>query len=363
MNRILFALGSSTYPFVTGGMEVFNYYLINALQDSLDIAYLATHKMDIRNATHKKSYNIRPTKYLFPLQLFLNLLFSKKYDKVVFSFSAAHAVIWDLYNKICRILGIKYIVVIHYGDVTPSKNDRIYQRFFKDAETVVAVSEDIKKNYDAKYGTDCKVIFPLVPFTESQFSKNELRKKYNVPQDANTICMVGSIKGMKNPDTIIEALHSFTKEEMEKYKPHVVFAGSGTDLEILKEKTAQCNLSKHITFLGNVPKETVNEIYKLSDLYLIASDFEGTSVSLLEAMFNKMPIITSRAPGIVNTIEEDTECLMFATKDASRLKECILKYLDNPDMPKQYASQAFKHFNRAYNYEDVVKAYVQILNN
>ena len=363
MNKVLFVLGNGTYPNVTGGMEVFNYYLIKALQEDIDVSYLSKYKMDIDNAKHKKSYNIRPTKYFFPLQLLKCLLFHKRVDKVVFSFSAAHAIIWKLYYEICKFIKIRYIAVIHYGDVTPSKSDEFYKKFFHGAETVVAVSEDIKKNYDSKYGINCKVIYPLVPFAEAKPSKESLREKYNIPQDANTICMVGSIKGMKNPNTIIEALHSFSNEEIEKYKPHVVFAGGGTDLEKLKVKTAKYNLSKYITFLGNVPKEYVNEIYKLSDYYMIASDFEGTSVSLLEAMFNKIPIITSRVPGIVNTIKENSECLMFTVKSQLELKNCLIKYFENPNIAKEVSEKAFEHFLKSYNYDNVVKEYIKILNN
>lgn len=363
MKRILFVLGDCTYPQKTGGMEIFNYYLIKALQKDLIVSYLSNRKMDIENAMHKKSYNIRPIKYFFPLQLLICLLFDKRIDKVVFSFSAAHAVIWKLYYSICKFLHIKYIAVIHYGDVAPSKSDKIYNNFFHGAETVVAVSEDIKKNYDSKYGINCKVIYPLVPFSEAKSSKELLREKYNIPQDANTICMVGSIKGMKNPDTIIETLRSFTNDEIEKYKPHVIFAGGGPDLKSLKAKTVQYNLSKYITFLGNVPKEYVNEIYKLSDYYLIASDFEGTSVSLLEAMFNKKSIITSRVPGIVNTINENSECQMFAVKNQVELKNCLVMYFDNPNIVQELSEKAFEHFLKSYNYDNVVKAYINILNN
>lgn len=361
MNKVLFVLGISTYPSITGGMEVFNYYLIKALENDLDISYLSTQKMDIEKAKHQKCYSIRPSKYLFPLQLFLHLLFSKRIDKVVFSFSASHAIVWKLYNRICRLLKKKYIVVIHFGDVTPNQNDDIYRRFFNEAETVVAVSDDIKKNYDIKYGLDCKIIYPLVPFRESNVAKEDLRKKYDIPQNANAVCMVGSLKGMKNPNTIIDAIHSFSKEEFDRYNPHVIFAGDGVEMESLKNKVANYNLTKHVTFLGNVPKDTVNEIYKLSDYYLIASDFEGTSVSLLEAMFNKKPIIASRVPGIVNTINEHSECLMFSVKNVKELKDCLLRYFDNPELVQQITKKAGRHFLSTYNYDNVVKAYINIL--
>ena len=42
----------------------------------------------------------------------------------------------------------------------------------------------------------------------------------------------------------------------------------------------------------------IPDYYKTADFYIISSDYEGTSLSLLEAMFNKLAIIASDAPGI-----------------------------------------------------------------
>lgn len=47
MDRIHFVLGAGTYPHITGGMEVFNYYLIQSLKDKFNISYTANHRLDI----------------------------------------------------------------------------------------------------------------------------------------------------------------------------------------------------------------------------------------------------------------------------------------------------------------------------
>ncbi|WP_229510482.1 glycosyltransferase family 4 protein [Phocaeicola vulgatus] len=361
MNKLLFVLGDSTYPYRVGGMEIFNHYIIQHLKKTFKVSYLARHTLPIIGIQKYKCYKLHPTKYLFPLQLFFCLLFHPQIKKVLISYSAAHAVVWRLYTLVCKILKRKYYVVIHYGDLPPESDYKTYSEFFLNASAVVAVSNDIKRNYDKKFGIDCQVIFPLVPFNEATSSKKDLRVEYNIPSNANVVCMVGTLKGMKNPDTIIEALHSFSEEELKQYAPHIVYAGGGPSMESLKTKVAAYGLSDYVTFLGNVPKEKVNQVYKLADIYLIASDFEGTSVSLLEAMFNNMPIIASRVPGIVNTVLEE-ECLMFSVKDAIQLKDCLLKYIQHPELAKNLSSKAFNHYMNEYNYEDVVKAYQSILN-
>ena len=167
---------------------------------------------------------------------------------------------------------------------------------------------------------------------------------------------------MKNPETIIEALKLFSSEELKLFNPHIVYAGDGASREYLKKKAAEYKLENRISFLGNIPKEKVKDIYKLSDYYLIASDFEGTSVSLLEAMFNRKPIIASRVSGIVNTIREGKDCLMFTVKNAAELKGCLIKYIQQPQLAKDLSSNAYEHYLCNYNYYNVVAEYIEILN-
>lgn len=361
-SQLHFVLGAGVYPYLTGGMEIFNYYLIQTLCDNFKISYTSYFRLNYKEAKFKRCLPIRPTKYFFPIQLFFHLLFARKVKCVIFSFSSAHVIVWRLYNLICRILHKKYVTVIHYGNVTPSNDIETYKRFFCDAEIVIAVSEDIKKNYDFKYGINCKVIYPLVPFSEAKIDKQTLRNKYHIPNGPHVICMIGSLKNMKNPDTIIEALKLFSPEELKQFNPYIVYAGNGASREYLKKKAAEYKLENRISFLGNIPKEKVKDIYKLSDYYLIASDFEGTSVSLLEAMFNRKPIIASRVPGIVNTIREGKECQMFTVKNAAELKECLIQYIQQPQLAKDLSLKAYEHYLYNYNYDNVVAEYIKILN-
>lgn len=84
MDRIHFVLGAGTYPHLTGGMEIFNYYLIQSLKDKFNISYTASHSLDIPDTKQIRSYKIRPTKYIFPIQLFSICCLRKMLEKLFF---------------------------------------------------------------------------------------------------------------------------------------------------------------------------------------------------------------------------------------------------------------------------------------
>lgn len=357
--KLLFNLGSGIYPNKVGGMEIFNYYFIKNLKKRFNILYTSTKPLNIGGPKWLKTYDIKPTKLFSPLQLLIRLLFNPSIKKVVISYSAAHWLVWYFYTMIRTMLGREYYVIIHYGDAAPKGSYKTYKRFFDKAKKVIAVSHDIKKNFDSKYNLDCEVLYPLVQFEHCATGKTVLRAKYNIPENASLITMVGSVKDMKNPGTLLEALSKFTKEDIEKYNIHIAYAGTGNMLEPLKRKAEQLGLGSRVHFLGFVPKEQVNEVFKMSDAYTIASDFEGTSVSLLEAMYNKLPILASDAPGINDMVNSNC-AFMFKTKDAGELNKQMLAILTAPELAGTVAQNAHNEYTKRYNYENMLERYINI---
>lgn len=365
MKHLHFILAKGIYPYRTGGMEIFNFYFIKSLlKEGYKISYSAYSKFQIEESENfklKKLLKLRPSKIIEPFQTAFHLL-GKKVDTVVFSFSRGQWIMWYLYRFLLKIIGIDYIVIIHFGEKPKKdKHTSSIKKFFQGAKAVIAVSDDIKKNYDELYGINCHTIPPLVPFERSKESCSNLRTKYGVPQESTVICMVGTVKGMKNPDTILRSVAKFNTKEQEKIKPFVLFAGGGDKLQDMKELAQEMGVDKQVKFLGNIAKENVNEIYKLSDIYVIASDYEGTSVSLLEAMYNKKPIIASKARGILDMLIDNYNCLMFNTKNDLELKYAVVRMSTDKNLAAELSNNAQKTYNGKYCYSNIIKEYKKYL--
>ena len=365
MKHLHFILAKGIYPYRTGGMEIFNFYFIKSLlKEGYRISYSAYSRFQIEeseNFKSKKLHKLRPSKIFEPFQTAFYLL-GKKVDTVVFSFSRGPWIMWQLYRLLLKAIGVEYIAIIHLGQKPQSnKHTGIIKKFFQGAKAVVAVSDDIKKNYDELYDINCITIPPLVPFEISKESRENLRTKYDIPQESTVICMVGTVKGMKNPDTILRAIASFSTEEQNEIKPFILFAGGGDKLLEMKDLAKELNIDKNVKFLGNVAKEKVNEIYKLSDIYVIASDYEGTSVSLLEAMYNKKPIIASKARGIVDMLTEGHNCLMFNTKNEKELKDAVINIASDKNKATIFSKNAQETYHSKYSYQQIIEQYKIIL--
>lgn len=358
MPKILFHICEGVYPSVVGGMEIFNYYLIKNLTP--EVAVFSSLKFDF-DTEYIRYRKIRPAKIFDGIQLFLVLLRRRDIETVVFSYSEAHWLLWHMNMLAVRLAGREYISIIHHGKAPSSENERRYREFLRYSAKVISVSDDIKRNYDRVFGTDCIVIPPLIPFELSSYSKNECREKFGMEPGYSLICQVGTVKEMKNPQTLIEALSLFSAPEMEKYNPHVVFAGRNLMQEKLEELIRRVGMEARIHFLDFVPVETVRDVMRMSDIYVISSDYEGTSVSLLEAMFNSMPILASDVRGIRDMVSNEENALMFPVKDACALKDGIIDFLESEKLRKTLGNKARETYLARFEYSSVVDSYKEML--
>ena len=359
--KAIFVLGYRMYPDVTGGMEIFNYQLIRSLQEEMDISYICGRDLGFGKARCLLLRPWRPQKFLLPLQVFRHLLRHREIRSVVFSYSEASSLIWLQYAWITRLLHLRSTVVIHFGNPSAGARNGALKAFFRSAAQVIAVSEDIKRNYDAAFGVDCRVVPPTIPFLPSQEDRAALRDAWGIAPDRFVICMAGSLKGMKNPDTVLECLARMTPEENATLRPFLLLAGDGPMRSALERSVEEAGLQDRVRFLGQLPQDRIRDVLEASDCYVSASDFEGTSLSLMEAMSHRLPIVASDVPGLRDMIRDGRNGLLFVRRDPESLRDCLLRIHADPALARLLGENAARDFEQDYGFDRVRRTYLDLL--
>ncbi len=365
--KALFVLGS-LYPEVTGGMEIFNYYFLKYQLTGLHKKnyYWTTKAVPGLESLHLKIRNLRPVRFFYPVQLFFVLLRYRSRVKYVYTGYARQS--WALpftYALIFRLFRIPYIVTIHSGGMPTWKFKYPYVYYFKNAYALVGVSESICEDYgNLAGGKEVLYIPPLIPFQRSEKSKAMSKHEFGLSEDDRVLLYVGSLKQMKNPDKVLKAFESLGNKFLESNKLKLVFVGGGEMLEELKNFAKEhAGLSDHVVFAGLVSRELIPDFFAMADYYIISSDYEGTSVSLLEAMYNKLAIIGADSPGINTMLQANQNALLYPVHDTKELANCIRSFVTDSRLADGLAAKANKDFGEKYSYQSMIEKYENLFNN
>ena len=140
----------------------------------------------------------------------------------------------------------------------------------------------------------------------------------------------------------------------------LLYVGDGNMKSALERKVDERSLGKCVKFFGSVPHEKVSEMYKLADLYIIPSLFEGTPIALLEAMYNGLPIIGANVNGINNLINHEKNGLLFEKGDAEDLKEKIEVLAEDKDIYGELGNTARNDCFKGHTFEDVLSKHIKL---
>jgi glycosyltransferase involved in cell wall biosynthesis len=117
-----------------------------------------------------------------------------------------------------------------------------------------------------------------------------LRRAHGLPSDRPLILSVGRLSPEKRADVLIEAVA--TQEET---GPVLALAGSGPDSQRLRALAARLGVSQRVRFLGFIPDADLPGLYRLADVFAIASEAELQSLVTMEAMASGLPVVAVNA--------------------------------------------------------------------
>jgi len=99
----------------------------------------------------------------------------------------------------------------------------------------------------------------------------------------------------------------------------------------IKNMIKELNLSNYIFFTGPVLHEQIIEFYQASDIVVLPSLMEATSISGLEALACGVPVIGTTVGGIPEIVYDDINGLLVPPKDPNKLAEALVDLLKNKE--------------------------------
>jgi glycosyltransferase involved in cell wall biosynthesis len=204
--------------------------------------------------------------------------------------------------KNINIASVKKVVTIHdlifikYPQLYNFIDRKIYFRKFNDAcknaDRIIATSEQTKAdiiNYFKIQESKIEVIYQACSsiYSEavSKEKMEEVSKSYNLPK--NYILTVGTIERRKNVLNVLKAIYFFNLDV------NYVVVGKKTSYcnEILAY-AKEHNMTDRLFIRENVTNDDMPAIYRMADMFVYPSIYEGFGIPILEAFYSEVPVIT-----------------------------------------------------------------------
>src|SRR3989338_1409197 len=122
------------------------------------------------------------------------------------------------------------------------------------------------------------------------------RAQLGFSEDDLVLLTVNRLAADKGVDQIILALKTI---RLSVPAAKLVIVGKGYQEGELLSLIASNGLAEHVRLFKDVREEDLYAYYKISDLYLCAFSFPGSSISTLEAMACGLPVVTTAQPWLV----------------------------------------------------------------
>lgn len=180
--------------------------------------------------------------------------------------------------------------------------------------------------------------------TESFLKKNT----YDYEKPFKLIC-VGSLKEPKNLPFLIKAMSLIKRKPIEL---HIFGKGSlrSSLQHQIQDSGANVILHDQVT--------NINEILKDFDLFTLSSLWEGFSISVLEAMSSKIPMLLSDIPSFREQAG-DAACY-FSLSDLSDFGEKVTYLMGSQHIRENLSSAAYKKVTENFTLEHHLKSLRQI---
>ncbi len=351
------------YPHVVGGMEIFNFFLIQEMAKSNQISLYTTKKVDFGSKVRVEVIDprlfgiscFRMGQLWLSIKILIKLSNAKqKPDVIHVPFTSNSRYLGLVFPFVTKLLGIPYLVSVHSGDLREWKPQWMFLRLFKHAKQIVAVSEVLKVEYEKRTGKPVRVILPLIPFQKTGLTKSELRQKHDIDDDRFVILFQGTLKELKHPMDVLASLKYMGLEYLKQNKVLVLFVGGGAQRQQMLDFVSSNNLGDHVRLVGRVPYEDTAIYYEVADLYVIASDYEGTSKSMVGALFHGLPLIGSNVEGINNIVSDGVNGLLFPVLDTAKLAGLVQTMIEDTELRLRLAKESVATYNANYSFEQTV---------
>ncbi len=270
---------------------------------------------------------------------------------------------------VCNIHG-DYIDNPHWLGESPANRIKnvIAKTMIRRADGLRAVSRLIRKKMiglgiapDAVVHATPSVEIDIFP--KGGFDRVELKERYGF-KDRKVILFVGRIEREKEIPLLLETMKRL-KDDLPSSR--MVVVGRGSLLDEMKDLAKRLGVNDRVDFTGHLPFETLKDYYRLSDVFVLVSYYEGTAKVLKEAAVANLPLIATNVSGTDEIVIDGKSGYLIPVGDGEALCQRLVELLSDDKKAERMGRAAKRHVEEVFNFKrnvgEIVGAWEKICKN
>jgi N-acetyl-alpha-D-glucosaminyl L-malate synthase BshA len=251
---------------------------------------------------------------------------------------------------------IPVITTLHGTDITLVGKDKTYAPVvafsINQSDAITAVSNNLREETFANFRIekDIEVIHNFVDIKRFAKKPIDAFRKVIAPNGERILMHASNFRKIKR---IADVIHIF--EKVRKSVPSkLLLVGDGPERPMAEELARELEICDDVRFVGK--QQDMEEIYAISDLFLLPSEYESFGLAALEAMAGGAPVIASNAGGLPEIIEPGVNGYMSPVGDVVQMSEHAVRILKDDATLQQFREEARKQAER-FDIMNIVPVY------
>jgi len=263
-----------------------------------------------------------------------------------------HAIGPGLLLPLARLLGFRRsVLTFHALDYERAKWGRAARAVLRASEhvavrcatEVIAVSASGTQHLRGKYRREIHYI-PNGPGRLTRRPPGGLLRRLGL-KGGDYVLFVGRLIPEKCPDDLVAAITDVADLK-------VVFAGDSSHTDEFTSRL-KSTAGEQAIFPGYMYGEDLEELYSSALAYVLPSEVEGLSISLLEALAFGLPVVVSDIPGNVEALGDPPVGLVYPLRDRPALTAALRRVAASADLRSDLSEKAVARVRQAYDWETI----------
>ncbi|BDW93795.1 N-acetyl-alpha-D-glucosaminyl L-malate synthase BshA [Flagellimonas marinaquae] len=258
-------------------------------------------------------------------------------------YAIPHAYAGYMAKKMLQEYGIfiPMITTLHGTDITLVGKHPFYKPAvtfsINKSDVVTSVSEALKEETLKLFDIE-KDIEVIPNFIESKkYSKDytDCQRSMMAKEEERIITHISNFRKVKRIPDVIKVFHKIQKEVPAK----LIMVGEGPEKEKAEDLCDKLGIKDKVLFLGN--SNEIDRILCFSDLFLLPSETESFGLAALEAMINKVAVISSNTGGIPEVNIDGVSGFLADVGDVDTMAAKGIQILKDDETLEKFKENAF----------------------